>query len=78
MRRRKARSVLTCATLVLLTFIVLSFTSVVQGMRFNVVPSPGAPRDAKYARRPSRPSTLALPSQVGPFTTSAAMATRGI
>ena len=44
MRRRKARSVLTCATLVLLTFIVLSFTSVVQGMRFNVVPSPGAPR----------------------------------
>jgi hypothetical protein len=44
MRRRKARSVLTCATLVLLTFIVLSFTSVVSGMRFNVVPAPGAPR----------------------------------
>src|SRR5437016_9602915 len=44
MRRRKARSVLTCATLVLLTFIVLSFTSVVSGMRFNVVPAPGSPR----------------------------------
>ncbi len=44
MRRRKARSVLTCITLVLLTFIVLSFTSVVSGMRFNVVPAPGAPR----------------------------------
>jgi ABC-type antimicrobial peptide transport system permease subunit len=44
MRRRKARTFLTCTTLVLLTFIVLSFTSVVQGMRFNVVPSPGAPR----------------------------------
>jgi len=44
MRRRKARTVLTCATLVLLTFIVLSFTSVVSGMRFNVVPAPGSPR----------------------------------
>src|SRR5207244_4044392 len=28
----------------LLTFIVLSFTSVVSGMRFNVVPAPGSPR----------------------------------
>ena len=37
MRRRKARTVLTCITLVLLTFIVLSFTSVVSGMRFNIV-----------------------------------------
>jgi hypothetical protein len=44
MRRRKARTILTCMTLVLLTFIVLSFTSVVSGMRFNVVPAPGAPR----------------------------------
>jgi ABC-type antimicrobial peptide transport system permease subunit len=44
MRRRKARTVLTCITLVLLTFIVLSFTSVVSGMRFNIVPSPGTPR----------------------------------
>src|SRR5207247_4752136 len=44
MRRRKARTVLTCVTLVLLTFIVLSFTSVVSGMRFNIVPSPGTPR----------------------------------
>ncbi|HTE20620.1 MAG TPA: ABC transporter permease, partial [Armatimonadota bacterium] len=44
MRRRKARSFLTCTTLVLLTFIVLSFTSVVTGIRYNVVPAPGEPR----------------------------------
>jgi ABC-type antimicrobial peptide transport system permease subunit len=44
MRRRKARTVLTCITLVLLTFTVLSFTSVVQTMRFNQVPAPGVPR----------------------------------
>lgn len=44
MRRRKARTVLTCITLVLLTFTVLSFTSVVQTMRFNQVPAPGRPR----------------------------------
>ncbi len=43
MRRRKARTVLTCMTLVLLTFIVLSFTSIVQTMRFNKVPAPGKP-----------------------------------
>lgn len=40
MRRRKARTVLTCITLVLLTFTVLSFTSVVQTMHFNQVPAP--------------------------------------
>ncbi|MBM3457072.1 MAG: FtsX-like permease family protein, partial [Armatimonadetes bacterium] len=44
MRRRATRSVLTCVTLVLLTFIVLSFTSVVTGIRYNVVPAPGEPR----------------------------------
>lgn len=44
MRRRKARTVLTCTTLVLLTFIVLSFTSVVTGIRYNVVPAQGEPR----------------------------------
>lgn len=44
MRRRKARTFLTCVTLVLLTFTVLSFTSVVQTMRFNQVPAPGKPR----------------------------------
>jgi len=44
MRRRKARTVLTCITLVLLTFTVLSFTSIVQTMRFNQVPAPGRPR----------------------------------
>ena len=44
MRRRKARTVLTCITLILLTFTVLSFTSVVQEMRFNQVPAPGTPR----------------------------------
>ena len=40
MRRRKARTILTCTTLVLLTFTVLSFTSVVQTIRFNQVPAP--------------------------------------
>jgi len=44
MRRRKARTILTCITLILLTFIVLSFTSVVTGIRYNVVPAPGEPR----------------------------------
>jgi hypothetical protein len=44
MRRRKARTILTCMTLVLLTFTVLSFTSIVQTMRFNQVPAPGIPR----------------------------------
>jgi hypothetical protein len=44
MRRRKARTFLTCITLILLTFIVLSFTSIVQTMRFNKVPAPGKPR----------------------------------
>ena len=43
MRRRKARTVLTCVTLVLLTFTVLSFTSIVSTLRFNKVP---ARRDA--------------------------------
>ena len=43
MRRRKARTVLTCITLVLLTFTVLSFTSIVSTLRFNKVP---ARRDA--------------------------------
>ncbi len=39
MRRRKARTWLTCLTLVLLTFIVLSFTSIVSELRFNKVPA---------------------------------------
>ncbi len=38
MRRRKARTALTCLTLILLTFTVLSFTSVVAGRRVNKVP----------------------------------------
>lgn len=45
MRRRKARTILTCITLVLLTFVVLSFTSIVQVMKFNKTPAkhdPGA------------------------------------
>ncbi len=46
MRRRKARTLLTCATLVLVTFIVLSFTSVVSDLRFNEVEAPGSPRYA--------------------------------
>jgi hypothetical protein len=43
MRRRKARTALTCITLVLLTFTVLAFTSIVQNLRFNQVPAPGNP-----------------------------------
>ena len=39
MRRRKARTVLTCITLILLTFTVLSFTSIVSVLRFNKVPA---------------------------------------
>ena len=43
MRRRIARTALTCVTLVLLTFTVLAFTSIVQDLRFNQVPAPGTP-----------------------------------
>lgn len=44
MRRRKARTVLTCITLILLTFTVLSFTSIVNEIRYNKVPAPGSTR----------------------------------
>jgi hypothetical protein len=44
MRRRRARTFFTCVTLVLLTFTVLSFTSVVSTTRYNDRPSPGKPR----------------------------------
>ncbi|HUV04412.1 MAG TPA: FtsX-like permease family protein [Armatimonadota bacterium] len=44
MRRRKARTMLTCITLIILTFTVLSFTSIVETMRFNKVAAPGKPR----------------------------------
>jgi len=44
MRRRKERTILTCITLVLLTFTVLSFTSVVNQIRTNDVPAPGVSR----------------------------------
>ena len=43
MRRRATRTWLTCITLVLLTFTVLAFTSIVQDLRFNRVPAPGKP-----------------------------------
>ena len=43
MRRRKERTLLTCITLVLLTFTVLSFTSVVNYTRINDVHAPGTP-----------------------------------
>ena len=43
MRRRKARTILTCMTLILLTFTVLSFTSIVETMRFNKIPASGKP-----------------------------------
>lgn len=41
MRRRKERTLLTCLTLVLLTFTVLSFTSIVNTIRYNDVGAPG-------------------------------------
>ncbi|MEI6512996.1 MAG: FtsX-like permease family protein [bacterium] len=44
MRRRPARTFLTSLTLVLVTFIVLSFTSVVNELRFNEIDAPGVPR----------------------------------
>ncbi len=40
MRRRKVRTVLTCLTLILLTFTVLSCTSVVEGVRSNRIRLP--------------------------------------
>lgn len=43
MRRRIVRTTLTCVTLVLLTFTVLAFTSIVEDLRFNQVPAPGVP-----------------------------------
>lgn len=39
MRRRKARTILTCITLIVLTFLVLSFTSIVQSLKFNKIPA---------------------------------------
>lgn len=40
MRRRKARTVLTTLTLVVMTFIVLSFTSIVDELRLDETPAP--------------------------------------
>ncbi len=45
MRRRKTRTLLTCATLILLTFTVLSFTSVVPHVRTNKIK---LPKEAPY------------------------------
>lgn len=51
MRRRKVRTLLTCATLVLLTFTVLSCTSVVTGVRTNRILLPKtAPYDGILIR----------------------------
>jgi hypothetical protein len=44
MRKRKARTVFTCITLVLLTFTVLSFTSVKTGTKYNQRGAKGKPR----------------------------------
>ncbi len=44
MRRRALRTFLTSLSLVLVTFIVLSFTSIVNVLRFNEVSAPGTPR----------------------------------
>ncbi|MBL7171138.1 MAG: hypothetical protein ISS46_04000 [Candidatus Omnitrophica bacterium] len=43
MKRRRTRTVLTCITLILLTFTVLSFTSVKTYMQYNQVPRPNKP-----------------------------------
>lgn len=43
MRRRKTRTVLTCISLILVTFIVLSFTSIVNEIRFNARPTSTKP-----------------------------------
>ncbi len=43
MRRRRTRTGLTCVTLVLITFTVLSFSSVRSGTRINRLERPGAP-----------------------------------
>ena len=43
MKRRKTRTFLTCFTLVLLTFILLSFTSIKNYIKFNKVPRPNKP-----------------------------------
>ncbi len=43
MRRRKIRTALTAITLILLTFTVISFTSVVEGLRVNEIKLPHAP-----------------------------------
>lgn len=44
MRRRKARTFLTTLTLVVMTFIVLSFTSIVSELQFTEMPSSTIPR----------------------------------
>lgn len=43
MKRRKVRTILTCVTLILLTFTVLSFTSVKTYMQYNQVPRSNKP-----------------------------------
>lgn len=43
MRKRALRTFLTSLSLVMVTFIVLSFTSIVNVLRFNEVPAPGKP-----------------------------------
>ncbi len=51
MRRRKTRTLLTCLTLILLTFTVMSFTSVVQAVRANKILIPKlAPYDGVLIR----------------------------
>ncbi len=51
MRRRMTRTWLTCITLIMLTFTVLAFTSIVEDLRFNQVPAPGTPRYAGILMR---------------------------
>ncbi|MCA1595659.1 MAG: hypothetical protein LC772_04450, partial [Chloroflexi bacterium] len=54
MRKRRARTTLTCITLILLTFTVLSFTSVVSDIHFNKIPAgENPPYNGLLVRSPS-------------------------
>jgi len=62
MRRRKARTVLTCITLILLTFTVLSFTSIVSAIHYNQVSAPGETRYHGILLRNANWDPLQLPA----------------
>ena len=71
MRRRRTRTLLTCATLILLTFTVLSFTSVVPHVRANKIELPKeAPYDGILVREKTwnplgEPTTRIITNEFG-------------